>query len=140
MTNHTKTVVLACVTSQYNCDRIIETAKHIADENDSELKVLSVLKPTTDYSKVSDKIEYLYLVSKEFGADMTVLFDTNPPKAVSEFVKNNKVNRIVTGMHDGGEKSFLVSFNENSPFTSITMVAKNNMIYSMDICNSYLTR
>lgn len=137
MTNQKKSVILACVTSQFNCDRIIETAKHIAEESDSELRVLSILRPTTDYAKVSDQIEYLYLVSKEFGADMTVLFNDNPPKAVADFVKSNNVNRIVTGMHDGGERSFLVSFNEISPHTSITMVAKNNMIYSMDICNTY---
>lgn len=132
-----KPSVLACVTGQYDCDRIIKTAAHIADDCDCELRVLSVLKPTNDYTNVSDQIEYLYLVSKEAGADMTVLFDNNASKAVSEFVKQNNVQRIVTGMHDGGDQSFLVMFNREAPLIPITMVAKNNMVYSMDLCKSY---
>lgn len=129
--------VLACVTSQYDCDRIIATAKRIADESNCDLRVLSILKPTTDYANISDEIEYLYLVSKESGADMTVLFNDNPPKAAAEFVKENDVKRLVSGMHDGGSESFLVKFNELCPLVPITMVAKDNMIYSMDICKCY---
>lgn len=134
---NTKSAVLACVTSQFDCDRIIRIAKEIADSSDCELRVMSVLKPTTNYSSVSDEIEYLYLTSKESGADMTVLFSDNAPKVTAEFVKNNNVERIVTGMHDGKDNSFLVKFNELSPTTPITMVSKDNMVYSMDLCRAY---
>ena len=125
--------VLACVTSQYDCDRIIKTAKKIADDCDCELRVLSILKPTGNYTTVSDRIEYLYRVSKESGADMTVLFHDDAPSAVAEFVKENNVKRVVTGMHDGGDESFLVMFNKLAPKTPITMVAKDNMVYSMEL-------
>ena len=125
--------VLACVTSQYDCDRIIKTAKKIADDCDCELRVLSILKPTGNYTTVSDRIEYLYLVSKESGADMTVLFHDDAPSAVAEFVKENNVKRVVTGMHDGGDESFLVMFNKLAPKTPITMVSKDNMVYSMEL-------
>ena len=130
-----KPSVLACVTSQYNCDRIIKTAKRIADDCGCKLCVLSVLKPTKDYSKVSDCIEYLHLVSKENGADMTVLFEDDAPKATADFVKENNVQRIVTGMHDGGDERFLVVFNRYAPRVPITMVAKDNMVYSMELCS-----
>ena len=76
---NTKSAVLACVTSQYNCDRIIRIAKEIADSSDCELRVMSVLKPMSDYSSVSDEIEYLYLIAKESGADMTVMFSDDAP-------------------------------------------------------------
>lgn len=132
-----KSSVLACVTDQYDCDRIIKTAKQIADDCGCELRVLSILKPTSNYAVVSDQIEYLNLVAKEAGADMTVLFHTDPPKAAADFVKENNVQRIVTGMHDGGDTSFLVMFNKYAPSTAITMVAKNNMVYSMDLCRQY---
>lgn len=127
--------VLACVTSQFDCDRIIKTAKKIADDCDCELRVLSILKPTSNYTTVSDQIEYLYLVSKESGADMTVLFHDDAPSAVAGFVKENNVKRVVTGMHDGGDDSFLVMFNKLAPKTPITMVAKDNMVYSMELCS-----
>ena len=131
-----KPSVLACVTSQYDCDRIIKAARKIADDCDCELRVLSILKPTHNYIKVSDQIEYLYKVSKEADADMTVLFHEDAPKAVARFSSENNVKRIVTGMHDGGENSFLVMFNKLAPKVAITMVAKDNTVYSMDICKS----
>ena len=126
---NTKSAVLACVTSQYNCDRIIRIAKEIADSSDCELRVMSVLKPMSDYSAVSDEIDYLYLIAKESGADMTVMFSDDAPKVTAEFVRDNNVERIVTGMHDGKDNSFLVKFNELSPATPITMVSKDNMVY-----------
>lgn len=129
----TKSSVLACVTSQYDCDRIIKTAKEIADDCGYKLRVLSILKPTSNYTAVSDQIEYLYLVSKESGADMTVLFHDNASSAAAEFVKENNVRRVVTGMHDGGNESFLVMFNKLAPKVPITMVAKDNMVYSMEL-------
>ena len=112
-------------------------AKEIADSSDCELRVMSVLKPMSDYSSVSDEIEYLYLIAKESGADMTVMFSDDAPKVTAEFVGDNNVERIVTGMHDGKDNSFLVKFNELSPTTPITMVSKDNMVYSMDLCRSY---
>lgn len=136
--NEHKSSVLACVTSQFDCDRIIKTARTLADDYGCELKVLSVLKPTRNYISVSDQIEYLYLVAKEAHADMTVMFHDNAPKAVAEFVKENGVKRIVTGMYDGNDQSFLVLFNKLSPETPITMVAKDNMVYSMELAKSYV--
>lgn len=132
-----KPSVLACVTSQYDCDRIIKNAKHIADDSNCELRVLSILQPTCNYANISDQIEYLHLVSKEAGADMTVLFHNDAPKAAADFVKENNVKRIVTGMHDGGDNSFIVMFNKTAPLVPITMIAKNNMAYSLDLCKSY---
>ena len=129
-----KPSVLACVTGQYDCDRIIKSARKFADDCNCELHVLSILKPTHNYTTVSDQIEYLYNVSKESDADMTVLFHNDPPKAVARFTKENNVKRIVTGMHDGGENSFLVMFNRFAPNVTITMVDKDNAVYSMDIC------
>lgn len=131
-----KPSILACVTGQYDCDRIIETAAAIAEEHDCELRVLSVLKPTDDYSKVTDVLEYLHRVSKENGADMTVIFSAYAPAAAAQFVNDNKVGRIVTGMHDGGNESFLVMFNQFAPNVSITMVAKDNAVYSMDVARA----
>lgn len=128
-----KPSILACVTGQYDCDRIIETAASIAEEQECQLRVLSVLKPTDDYSEVSEVLEYLNKVSREHGADMTVIFSAYAPAAAAQFVNDNKVNRIVTGMHDGGSESFLVMFNQFAPNVSITMVSKDNLIYSMDV-------
>ena len=60
-----KPSVLACVSSQYDCDRVIEAAKKLADEEDCELRVLTVIRPEPDYTIISDQIEYLNLAAKE---------------------------------------------------------------------------
>lgn len=128
--------VLACVTDQYSCDRIIKTAKKIADRYDVDLRVLSVLKPTRNYESVSDCIEYLYQVSKEAGADMTVLFNSDAPKAAAQFARENNISRIVTGMHGGGYNSFIVEFNRQLPLVPITMISKEDTVYSLELCEA----
>lgn len=134
MNTEKRAVVLACVTMQFECDRIIKVAKQIADDTDCELRVLSVLEPAHDYTEAAWQIEYLNMVSKKFGADMTVIFDKNTDTAAAEFAKSCNASRIVTGLHDGGEESFLVGFNRLLPEMPITMVAKDDMVYSMDVC------
>ena len=114
--------VVACVTSQYECDRIIETAEQLAAEYDCELHVLSVLMPTENYGLISDQLEYLNRVSKKAGADMTIIFSSDAPKAAARFVRENNALQIVTGIHDGGGESFLVRFNQLLPDLSISMV------------------
>ena len=104
-----KPSILACVTGQYDCDRI-----------------------------VSDELEYLNKITKENGADMTVIFSAYAPAAAAQFVTENNVNRIVTGMHDGGNQSFLVMFNRFAPEVSITMVTKDHLIYSMDVSKAHV--
>lgn len=125
--------VVACVTSQYECDRIIETAEQLAAEYDCELHVLSVLMPTENYGLISDQLEYLNRVSKKAGADMTIIFSSDAPKAAARFVRENNALQIVTGIHDGGGESFLVKFNQLLPDLSISMVDKNRNVYTMDV-------
>ena len=125
--------VVACVTSQYECDRIIETAEQLAAEYDCELHVLSVLMPTENYGLISDQLEYPNRASKKAGADMTIIFSSDAPKAAARFVRENNALQIVTGIHDGGGESFLVRFNQLLPDLSISMVDKNRNVYTMDV-------
>ena len=125
--------VIACVTSQYECDRIIETAQQMAEQYDCELHVLSVLRPTTNYALISGQLEYLDRVSKGAEADMTVIFSSDAAAAAADFVRQNGALQIVTGMHDGGKESFLVRFNRLAPEISIAMVDKNRQVYTMDV-------
>ena len=129
-----KGAVLACVTGQYECDRIIKAARRIADEQETEMRVISVVTSFKSYTAIADRIEYLHHVSKKAGSDMTVVFAPDAPRTVSEFVHKNNITQIITGMHDGGSDSFLVRFNRLSPDTAITMVSEDKKIYSMELC------
>lgn len=130
---HKQPSVIACVTGQYDCDRIIETAEQLAQDLDCELHVMSVLMPTENYALISDQLEYLNRVSKQAGADMTVIFSSDAPKAAAKFIRENNAIHIAAGMHDGGNQSFLVEFNKLVPDVSITMVDKERTVYTMDV-------
>lgn len=132
MVGKKKSSVLACVTGQYDCDRIIRTAGELAEIKSVPLRVLCILKPTENYGALSGEIEYLYQTAKQYGADMTILFNDNAPKAAADFAKETHCRRIVTGMHDGKMTSFLVVFNQLRPEIPITMIDKNDTVYSMD--------
>lgn len=125
--------VVACVTCQYECDRIIDAAEQLAGELDCELHVLSVLMPTENYALISEQLEYLNRVSKSAGADMTVIFSSDAPRAAAKFLRESNSSQIVAGMHDGGRESFLVRFNQIAPEISITLVDKNREVYTMDV-------
>lgn len=127
-----KPSVLACVTGQYDCDRIIAAAGEIAKDRELPLHVLCVLNTDTNYGAISTELEHLYITAKEQNADMTILFNDNAPKAAADFAKLMRCRRIVSGMHDGEITSFLVVFNRLMPQIPITMVDKNNNIYSME--------
>ena len=127
-----KPSVLACVSNQYDCDRVIEAAKKLAIEEDCELRVLTVIRPEADYTIISDQIEYLNLAAKEADADMTFIFRVDAADATAEFVTENNIHKIVTGLRDGGNSnSFLVELNRIAPDVEISLVGKDKTVYSM---------
>lgn len=132
MVSSKRSSVLACVTGQYDCDRIISAAGEMAEMKEIPLHVLCVLKPTENYGAISGELEYLYQTAKATGADMTILFSENAPQAAADFAKETHCRHIVTGMHDGKMTSFLVVFNELRPDIPITMIDKNNAVYTME--------
>lgn len=127
-----KSSVLACVTGQFDCDRIIGLASSLAEIKGVPLHVLAVVKPGNDYSNYSKEFDYLFQVAKSQGADMTILFNENAPKATADFAKKINCKRIVTGMHDGNPKGFIVIFNQLMPKVAITMIDKENSVYNME--------
>lgn len=130
-----KSSVLACITGQYDCDRIIKTASEIAESKNMPLHVLCVLKTTENYGSLSNELEYLYQTAKTVNADMTVLFSDNAPKAAADFAGQIRCRRMVSGMHNGEMTGFLVLFNELRPEIPITMIDKDKTIYSMEPIN-----
>lgn len=119
-----KPSVLVCVTNQYDCDRLIRAGYEIATQKDHDLRVLCVHKPIDNVSLLSDEIEYLYQTSKQLGADMTIAFNNNPPKATVDFARKICAKEIVTGMPDNRINGFVDTISVLLPKTTITMVTK----------------
>ena len=89
------------------------------------------MRPEADYTIISDQIEYLNLVAKEANADMTFVFSVDPTEATAEFVTENNIHRIVTGMKDGSDRSFIVKFSELAPDVSVSVVDPDSKVYTL---------
>lgn len=96
---------LVLVTDQFACERIIKSARVIADLTKTDLEVLSVVK--TGAQTNPDALEHLFGVAKEYGGKMTVEFSDSPQSAIVHFIRENKVVNAITGIPQD-ESSILV--------------------------------
>ena len=93
----TRRHTVVCVTSQFHCERLIRAGRLIAQLSKTGLLVINVSNP--DLSETDAKaLEYLFQVSKENGAEMTVLYSDEPMRQLTKFIKEVKAVNIVTGM------------------------------------------
>lgn len=88
------TVVL--VTDQFRCERLIRGGRAIADLTDTELCVLNI--QSTSVPTNPQAIQYLFDVSAQSKATMQLLYSDNALKAITQYIKENKVSCVITGM------------------------------------------
>lgn len=120
--------VLACITNQKSCERLIKKAKSMVDENSESLLILHVAKTGTNFLnnvKEGEALEYLFSVSKAAGATMTVLKSDDVLKTISDYVTENGINTIVIGQSPSDAKS------ESKSTTFHNMLRKN--LYGIEI-------
>ena len=99
--------VLVCVTKQKTCERLIKAASKLKAK-EGNLRVLHVAKNSwniLDNSKESEALEYLFKVSKEYDADMTMLRSDNISKTIADFAKNNGIDLVVLGQSNNEQEN-----------------------------------
>ncbi|MDL2206026.1 universal stress protein [Eubacteriales bacterium OttesenSCG-928-N13] len=92
--------ILACVTGQKSCERLIVEGAKMADAMNAELSVLHVAAAGTSllgYPLEGDAMEYLYKISSEHGADMTMIRSDDVIEAIARFAIKNEINIILMG-------------------------------------------
>ncbi len=111
MSTQKTTVVL--VTSQLTCERLIRAARRIADLTSTPLSVVSVMRenPSEDDLK---SLEYLFSVSKDFDAQMDIIYNADPFPTLSKYIRQKDAKNVVTGM-PVGESSVLERLWEKFP-------------------------
>lgn len=96
--------VLVCVTQQKTCERLIKKAATMKEKHSGQLYVLHVAKDEWNFlnnAKEGEALEYLFTISKSFGAAMTVLKSDNIVRTIIEYARENEVDCIVLGeSHD----------------------------------------
>ena len=92
---------VVCVTSQLQCERLIRAGRSIANLSDTQLLVVNVSAP--DFTRQDgEALEYLFRISKEHEAQMTVLYSDEAFKTLIDYIKKNAAVNVVTGMPQQG--------------------------------------
>lgn len=92
--------VMVCVTRQKTCERLIKVGQKSAQEFGGELSVVHVVRQGENFlgnPKEGEAIEYLFQISKDAGADMTVLRSENVVESLVEFATKNMITQIILG-------------------------------------------
>lgn len=92
--------IMVCVTQQKTCERLILKGNELIESNDDRLYVIHVVNEKEKFLESSsdgEALEYLFKVSKESGADLTVLRSKNILKTMIDFARTNSVTHIVMG-------------------------------------------
>ena len=89
------------VTNQYSCDRIITSARVVADSNGSGLVVVGIL--DSEYELNPQVIDYLFDLSKKNRATMRLLFTEDKLGVMVEMIARHDSKYIVTGMPSNNE-------------------------------------
>jgi K+-sensing histidine kinase KdpD len=93
-----KKKVMVCVTQQKSCERLIDFGSNIV--KNGELYVIHVVKQGWKYfseMKESDALEYLFDVSKDYGAELTVIKAEDIPETLKDFANDKNIDIVVMG-------------------------------------------
>lgn len=91
--------VLACVTQQKACERLIHAAAELKAEEGS-LYVIHVAEQKWNFfdnTEDGEALEHLFTVSKSYGADLTILNSDRIAETIAQFAQHYKIDVIVIG-------------------------------------------
>lgn len=124
--------VVACVTPQDSCTRLIETGARIAAEENLPLVVMSVFRESSGLNaNAGGALEKLFECAKKYDAQMNIYFNNSPALVVAVASKKLGAVNLVTGFPEEGSSGFIASVHEILPELPITMVDKNSNEYRM---------
>ncbi len=113
--NQNKTMA---VYSRNNQRRVADKALELAKADNAELSIVSVFPECG--GEYAMKTEQLYQYSSAIGAEMTVLYSSEPALALMKHIKHNKINNVVISENDTSGAAKLIQ--EVLPKVKVTVV------------------
>lgn len=104
--------VLVCVTGQRTCERLIRSGAELTGGAPGSLSVLHVARPGQRFLGSEDEanaLEYLYQVSRDYGADMALMRSDDICGAISEAAKKRNSAVVLLGASRGNAKGLQLS-------------------------------
>ncbi len=102
--------ILVCVTQQKACERLIRAAVELK-EADGNLHVIHVTKENwnfVDNARDGEVLEYLFTLSKSYGAELTILNSDKIPETIAQYAQHYGIELIVIGEGPQGNQSSFI--------------------------------
>ncbi len=120
--------ILVCVTQQKTCERLILKGYELIEGDQDRLSVLHVVNVGgrfLEYASDAQALEYLFEVSKEVGADLTVKRSKHMLDDLVAYAKDQGVTHVVLGASPAGQKqesSFAMKLQGRMPEVNIIVM------------------
>ncbi len=92
--------IMVCVTQQKSCERLIKKGADLCRSEHDEIYVVHVVKENWKYfGKLheADALEYLFDISKTYGAFLSVIKAPDIEKTLAQFISDHKIEEVVMG-------------------------------------------
>ena len=102
--------ILVCVTQQKACERLIRAAVELK-EADGNLHVIHVTKENwnfVDIARDGEVLEYLFTLSKSYGAELTILNSDKIPETIAQYAQHYGIELIMIGEGPQGNQSSFI--------------------------------
>ena len=126
--------------SHDNQRQVAEKALELAENENAGLSVVGVFPECG--GEYAEKTEELYRYSSSIGAEMTVLYSTEPALALMEYVRYKKITDVIISESDESGAAKLI--NEILPKVNVIVVPVENSsvcnLFAADLLCCALTR
>lgn len=124
--------IMVCVTQQKTCERLIKRGAALHNKIESDLYVIHVAKDGFNFlgnAKEAEALEYLFGISKEVGADLTVLRSQDIAQAIVEFANSKNIGHIILGANpiDCKEDGIISELKSKLPFCQFYIIPANEL-------------
>lgn len=124
--------VLVCVTPQESSKNLIEAGRLLAEKNDAELEVITVLPLNGEAQKdCPQMLDRLFQAVQEAKGEMAVYFSDDPDLTIAAHMAKTKPMLLVVGFPGENSNNFVSLIHLLVPETPISMVDGNKKIYNM---------
>ena len=92
--------VMACVTQQITCDRLIQYGHELLGDEEGELYIIHVAHYEFKFlgsTKEGEALEYLYQKALEYGANLTVVRSNHVLDTLVDLVRKNNISHVILG-------------------------------------------
>ena len=121
--------ILACVTPQVSCSKLIEVGKVLAKQNNVTLEILCVFPQKACLNPNVEALCELQKVATEANAQMTIFFNDAPVLIASSYALKKKALTVLTGFPRENSSNFVEGVHAILPEIPISMVDDDGKVY-----------